>query len=726
MINKNSNDSGLYTMQNQWHNFNNEFINLHQKENINISIDEIKSNLLYRLQEALCYLLPSGIVKKGKFYVGDVCGNKGESLVVELSGSKAGYWHDFATGEGGDIVSLWAAIHYKDTRSQLPDVISEIYKWLGTEHKQALKHVPLAETEDIGPVTGKWDYHDSEGNLIACVYRYDTKTGKQFRPWDVKTRRNRAPEIRPLYNQPGIKSSDYVILVEGEKSAKALIDIGVCATTAMNGANAPIDKTDWAPLKGKKLIIWPDNDKPGIAYAKNVAEYINGIGVLSIKILQIPQDKPEKWDAADAVFEGLNIRDFVSLSTCIDINKSTPIKAFSVGHYLDDQTMMPEDIISPRILTPGGLLVLGGAPKVGKSDFLIHWLANMSIGASFVGMKTNKPLKIFYLQSEIGYFYLRERLRNVRIDPEFLHLFRENIVITPQIKMLLDEQGVENLIQTISSSFNPSELDVIVIDPLRNVYDGGKSGGENDNTAMIAFLQNRIEFLRKAINPNLSIIIVHHTKKVTKQLFDEDPFQSFAGASSLRSFYTTGMMMYHDFDDKNKKTIVFELRNGPGINKKIIEKKENEWSIVDDANVSIVRSSMSEKFDAERRRKADVILQMLDDEALLDNFYTCTNFCNKFEGIASLGGREAIKSRIDVLIAKGYIKFFENKPGSNGIKRPSFYMCTESMVTSDVSKFLFGDNILDGNKRVLPTHFKDIDTNAFVKLEDRLHWKYLP
>jgi hypothetical protein len=33
---------------------------------------------------------------------------------------------------------------------------------------------------------------------------------------------------------------------------------------------------------------------------------------------------------------------------------------------------MPDDLIGPRLLTPSGMLVLGGAPKVGKSDFLIN------------------------------------------------------------------------------------------------------------------------------------------------------------------------------------------------------------------------------------------------------------------------------------------------------------------------------------------------------------------
>jgi hypothetical protein len=76
-----------------------------------------------------------------------------------------------------------------------------------------------------------------------------------------RARGDAAPEIRPLYNQVGLKAADAVVLVEGEKCAAALVDLGICATTAMNGAKAPIDKTDWSPLKGKRVIIWPDHDE---------------------------------------------------------------------------------------------------------------------------------------------------------------------------------------------------------------------------------------------------------------------------------------------------------------------------------------------------------------------------------------------------------------------------------------------------------------------------------
>ncbi len=74
---------------------------------------------------------------------------------------------------------------------------------------------------------------------------------------------------------------------------------------------------------------------------------------------------------------------------------------FTLGALLDDTSPMPEDIIAPRVLTPGGLLVLGGAPKVGKSDLTISWLVHMAAGQPFLGFTPPRPLRVFYLQAEI-------------------------------------------------------------------------------------------------------------------------------------------------------------------------------------------------------------------------------------------------------------------------------------------------------------------------------------
>ena len=422
-INRNGLDFNDALPQSHWFDCDGEMRQQSPKPEERLTSGDLKQRLHNRLREALYHLFPAGKIVRNAFMVGNVQGEEGDSLSVELSGGKAGLWHDFATGEGGDIFSLWGAAHGWDHRHQFPDIINAVQDWLGTTPRPLSKKPVNKKKKDLGAPQGKWGYQDINGNLIVWVYRYD---GKEYRPWDVKAQKWQAPDPRPLYNQPGLACSDTVVLVEGEKCAEALITSGICATTAMNGANALIDKTDWSPLHGKHVLVWPDQDTPGKEYGDRVIKKLRTLGLASLALLIIPEDKPEKWDAADAITDGLDVKVFMETYSQTVSAPDNRLPAFTVGQLLDDGTPLPEDLVAPRILTPGGLLVFGGAPKVGKTDLLLSWLAHMAAGLPFLGMATPRPLKIFYLQTEIMYDYLRERLKTLAFDPDFLALLRQN------------------------------------------------------------------------------------------------------------------------------------------------------------------------------------------------------------------------------------------------------------------------------------------------------------
>ncbi|MFP3025076.1 MAG: hypothetical protein ACEY3L_02035, partial [Wolbachia sp.] len=171
--------------------------------------EQLKAQLLLNIRSCLSYLLPRGTFHGDKFYVGNVQGDKGKSLVVELSGSEAGLWHDFATKEGGDIIDLWAEVHRKSTRTEFTEVMDSIAEWLG--HFKKIKTDKTA-----GNPTAYWDYYDEKGQALVRVYRYDDDSRKRYLPFDIKKSTFSVPEIRPLYNIPGILKSDKIILVEGE------------------------------------------------------------------------------------------------------------------------------------------------------------------------------------------------------------------------------------------------------------------------------------------------------------------------------------------------------------------------------------------------------------------------------------------------------------------------------------------------------------------------------
>ncbi len=282
--------------------------------NPDVTRESIRTDLVARLESILATLFPTGKKRKGKFLIGDVLGSPGDSLEVVLDGEKAGLWTDRATGDGGDIFDLIAANLGANAHTDFPRVMQHAADLLGRSpvtpsRKTKKKEVPV---DDLGPATAKWDYLDGAGKLIAVVYRYDPPGGKkEFRPWDAKRRKMAPPDPRPLYNQPGLKDAAQVVLVEGEKCAQALIYAGITATTAMHGANAPVDKTDWTPLEGKAVLIWPDRDKPGWEYAASAAQAVLDAGARSCHILYPPQEAAEGWDAADAIAEGFDVASFL-------------------------------------------------------------------------------------------------------------------------------------------------------------------------------------------------------------------------------------------------------------------------------------------------------------------------------------------------------------------------------------------------------------------------------
>ncbi len=97
-----------------------------------------------------------------------------------------------------------------------------------------------------------------------------------------------------------------VLVVEGEKAAdaaQALLPEWV-AVTSQGGANAA-GKGDWAPLAGRDVAIWPDNDEPGARYAADVARQLETAGAASVRVVEIPAGWPEGWDLADPLPPGV-------------------------------------------------------------------------------------------------------------------------------------------------------------------------------------------------------------------------------------------------------------------------------------------------------------------------------------------------------------------------------------------------------------------------------------
>lgn len=342
--------------------------------------DELRGRLLDRIDQVVAYLFPNGKRQGAQFMIGNIHGEPGKSLVIELDGDKRGLWHDFATGESGDIIALWAAARHFDLHSDFADLLMDAAQWLHVPAAPDTAPIAKGSTaayDDLGPATGKWNYWSAEGQLLACIYRYDTANGKEYRPWDVQAGKHKMPSPRPLYNLPEIASNDAIVLVEGEKCADALMSQGIPATTAMGGALTTIEKTDWSPLAGKIVAVWPDNDDAGSKYAQAVIAKLQSMDA-EVRLVSIPGDKPKKWDAADAVDEAFDLIDLLKRSVPIRSESAMvePRKIqFDIQHWHASERFIGEP--KPRLwlvegifpMAQAALVAAGGG--VGKSFLLL-------------------------------------------------------------------------------------------------------------------------------------------------------------------------------------------------------------------------------------------------------------------------------------------------------------------------------------------------------------------
>lgn len=175
---------------------------------------------------------------------------------------------------------------------------------------------------DFGAPSQSWPYRNDAGELLFYIARFDYcsdgKPAKTYQPITFCDLGNGKrgwlpkgfPTPRPLYNLDKIaaRRDAPVIITEGEKAADAaaILFPDYVATTSPNGSKSA-DKAEWTPLKGRDVILSPDNDAPGQAFADAVYGLLKQAGAASIKLLSADRLTPNPatgYDLADALADG--------------------------------------------------------------------------------------------------------------------------------------------------------------------------------------------------------------------------------------------------------------------------------------------------------------------------------------------------------------------------------------------------------------------------------------
>lgn len=314
--------------------------------------------LISRARDLLPVWLPGGRLIGSEYTCGNLRGEPGDSMRVNVN---TGRWADFSSGgseKGGDLISLYAAIHGL-TQGQAAKILAEEINFQLISAPQPQQPKPADDALEIikppedcetpgmvhfkyGDPSAAWCYQDTDGLPMFYVARYDHEGGKELAPWsytaDGRWVMKGWPVPRPIYGLRELQEmpGKPVLIVEGEKAADAarrIVEGKYAVITWPNGTNAT-KKADWTPVYGRNVLIWPDADyllakkegfgvdvgdpippekQPGMVAAAQIAEIL-APHCPQVKLIDVGLDpsRAHGWDAADAFEEGWDWEKFKS------------------------------------------------------------------------------------------------------------------------------------------------------------------------------------------------------------------------------------------------------------------------------------------------------------------------------------------------------------------------------------------------------------------------------
>jgi twinkle protein len=286
---------------------------------------QISNSLSARAEDVARMLLPGGKKDGSEWRAGSAEGDAGKSLGVCVSGTKAGVWSDFATGDSGDLLDLWCA----SKSISLADAIKEAKAFLGIVEPEwekprkkftapAKPKCSVASGAEITWLTqtrklseaaiSAYQIAAAPGKIIFPFKRSAEKSAAMpMCKWRSITEKKGMPTSKD--QQPSLfgwqaipKNAREVTICEGELDAPSLFDYGYPALSVPFGGGRG-EKQAWIEYEYEALeqfdviYVCMDADGPGREGAK---EIIERLGRERCRMVNLPAK-----DANDCLKEGV-------------------------------------------------------------------------------------------------------------------------------------------------------------------------------------------------------------------------------------------------------------------------------------------------------------------------------------------------------------------------------------------------------------------------------------
>lgn len=322
---------------------------------------------------------------------------------------------------------------------------------------------------------------------------------------------------RVLYRLPevleAISKNKTIFLVEGEKDADKLNELGLTSTTTLESLKWQDDFTE--TLKDADVVILYDMDKTGLERRDLICKQLYG-KVRRLRTVDLP----------DLVYQdshGHDVSDWLAMGNTVsnlqEIAKKTPdykpeyknnrLRSVTLDEFLTMELPKREMILSP-FLPSQGLCLLYAKRGVGKTHVAIGIAYAVAVGGSFLKWKAIKPRKVLYIDGEMPAVAMQERLKRLSLSedlkppaPDYLRLITPDLQDGPMPDLSTFE-GRALLKDLIG------DAELIIIDNLSSLF---RSGVENEAESWQPVQDWALDMRRSG----KTILFVHHAAKGGQQ-----------------------------------------------------------------------------------------------------------------------------------------------------------------------------------------------------------------
>jgi hypothetical protein len=434
-----------------------------------------------------------------------------------------GLWHCKVCNIGGDPFKLVEKLASLD----FPAVLQDIRAKFGISGNSS-KPKPVAP----GRLVKRYTYQDADRSALFCKNRYEPKGFSICRPNGHGGYHKGMGGVTPvLYRLPELIAADEVWVVEGEKDADALAELGVVATTNFDGAGKWSESYNES-LRGKRVILIPDDDKSGRDHVQKVAVALYGVAA-SIKILELPNPAGTKgFDVYDFITEQPDSEKAAERLAILsdgvadwtpeaEEEKPADEKRKPGPPILDDDCFLEQltdsdpdsndqyEWLIDRLVPKGEPMVIAGKGASGKSSLALEFSAQI--------MEKDPEAGVVYICAEGTYRDTKVKARKMGLTKHnrFYFLKRKGGGTSFKFSEKRDLEMVTKALEDAQDAGN--KIVFVVIDSIRGMAKGSlnEDGIGEVMQAVNAELSGKLE---------ITVCYIHHGRKNDKDMTAMDAF----------------------------------------------------------------------------------------------------------------------------------------------------------------------------------------------------------